>query len=244
LKSRNPVIFLNKASHSYKLQVRSIEFHITDLFDYNPFYLVAILLLFLLALLHRMIFASKALLHGALWLDRFLLALVANLSWLLLAILGVAVFLGLLGTSFHFQFTDFLGLEVAVLFLDGEGEGVGELLTIPMDVSLAHFDLNLSWDVITVLLGFSSTNNLLLAITVRISGLLASAVEFYSIRAGNVIDHLLFHIAVRCLDIAALVIILGSGINLVGCVTNTILSSETPLNLISLLQSLIMNGLY
>ena len=94
------------------------------------------------------------------------------------------------------------------------------------------------------MLRFPSTHDLLLAITIGLGSLLTSAVEFYSVRTGDIIDHFLFHVAVGSLDVTALIIILGGGINFVGCITNTVFSCETSLNLIGLLQSFIVNGLY
>ena len=85
----------------------------------------------------------KTLLHVAHRLEGLLLTLVTDLPGLLLAVLGVAVLLGLLGASLHFKLAYLLRLEVAVLFLHGEGEDIGELLTVPVHISLAHFHLDL-----------------------------------------------------------------------------------------------------
>ena len=76
-------------------------------------------------------------------LDGLLFALVADLPGLLLAVLGVAVLLSLLWTSLHLQLANFLWLEVAVLLLDWEGEDVGELFAVPVDIGLAYLDLYL-----------------------------------------------------------------------------------------------------
>ena len=70
-------------------------------------------------------------------LEGLLLALVADLPWLLLLLLG------LLRASLHFKLADLLWLKVAILLLDWEGEDVGELLAVPVDVSLAHLHLDL-----------------------------------------------------------------------------------------------------
>ena len=77
-------------------------------------------------------------------LQVLLLALVADLPWLLLAVLSVAVLLSLLGASLHLEFTDLLWLKVAVLLLDREGEDVGELLAVSVNISLAHLYLDLN----------------------------------------------------------------------------------------------------
>ena len=73
-----------------------------------------------------------------------LLALVADLPGLLLAVLGVAVLLGLLRASLHFKLTDLLRLKVAILLLNWKGEDVGELLAVPVDISFAHLHLDLN----------------------------------------------------------------------------------------------------
>ena len=71
--------------------------------------------------------ADHPLLLVAQWLD---VALVADLSGLLLAVLDVAVRLGFLGTSFHLELVDFLWLETVDLLLSWEREAVGKLLAI------------------------------------------------------------------------------------------------------------------
>merc|ERR1719308_441415 len=130
------------------LQVASIELHVTDLLHHNLLDLVAILLLLVLTLLHGFVDTFLPRLHRAHRLQSLLLALVTDLPGLLLAVLDVAVFLGLLRASLHLQLTDLLGLEMAVLLLNWEGEDVGELLTVPMHVSLAKLHLDLSWDIV------------------------------------------------------------------------------------------------
>ena len=104
---------------------------------------MAILLNLILTILNRLVDALYPRLHFTLGLKGFLLALIAHLPGLLLAVLSVAVLLGLLRASLHFQLTNLLWLEVAVLLLYWEGEDVGELLTIPVNISLAHFHLDL-----------------------------------------------------------------------------------------------------
>ena len=104
---------------------------------------MAVLLVLGLALLLWNVFASPALLHITHWLDRPFLALVTDLPGLLLALFGVAVFLGFLRANLHLQFTDLLRLKVAVLLLHWEGKDIGELLAIPVDISLAHLHLDL-----------------------------------------------------------------------------------------------------
>ena len=89
------------------------------------------------------VLACEPLFHVAQRLNRLLLALIADLPGLLLAVLGVAILLGFLGTSLHLQLADLLRLEVAVLLLNWEGEDVGELLAVPVDIGLAHLNLNL-----------------------------------------------------------------------------------------------------
>ena len=104
---------------------------------------MAVLLVHVIAGLLRLVRADQPLLGVAQGLDGFLLTLITNLPGLLLAVLGVAVLLGLLRASLHLKFADLLGLEVAVLLLNWEGEDVRKLLAIPVYVSLAYFYLDL-----------------------------------------------------------------------------------------------------
>merc|ERR1719233_2151567 len=131
-----------------KLQIPSIKFHIAYFLEYHLLDLVTILLVHVIAGLHRLIGTDQPLLCIAQGLDCLLLTLIANLPGLLLAVLGVAVFLGLLRASFHLELANLLGLKMAVLLFDWEGEDVGELLAVPVHVSLADLNLDLSRDVI------------------------------------------------------------------------------------------------
>merc|ERR1711942_633109 len=112
---------------------------------------MAVLLLLVIAGLDRLVGADQPFLDIAHRLDALLLALVTDLPGLFLAVLGVAVLLGLLGASLHFKLANLFGLEVAVLLLNWEGEDIGELLAVPVHVSLANLHLDLSWDVVTIL---------------------------------------------------------------------------------------------
>ena len=127
----------------FRSQIRCIELHIAHLFNNNFLHLVAVLLGLVLALLHWFVDACQTLLHVTEGLDGLLLALVADFPGLLLAVLGVAVLLGLLRASLHLHLADLLGLEVTVLLLNWEGEDVGELLAVPVDIGLAHLHLDL-----------------------------------------------------------------------------------------------------
>ena len=126
------------------LQVASIKLHVTNFLKHDLLHLMAILLVLLLAGLLWLVGTNQPLLFLAHRLDGLLLALVTNLPGLLLAVLGVAVLLGFLGTSLHFKLADLLRLEMTVLFLYREGEDIGELFTIPVHISLASFHLNLN----------------------------------------------------------------------------------------------------
>merc|ERR1711982_250908 len=131
-------------------QVTGVEFHITNFLKDNLLDLVAVLLVLIPASLLRLIGADQPVLHNTHWLQRLLLALVTDLPGLLLAVLSVAVLLGLLRASLHLQLAYLLRLEVAVLLLNREGEDVGELLAVPVHVSFANLDLDLSWNVVTI----------------------------------------------------------------------------------------------
>merc|ERR1712183_1012393 len=225
------------------LQVRSIKLHVTNFFHDHLLHLVAVLLSLVLALLLGDVLAGKPLLHVAQGLDGLLLALVADLPGLLLAVLGVAVLLSFLWASLHFQLADLLGLEVAILLLYWEGEDVGKLFAVPVDIGLAHLNLDLSRDVIAILLRSSRTNNLFLTVAIVFGCLLALAIELDGVRASDVVDGLLFHVAVGCLHITALIVVLRGGVNVVCGVAHPVLPSEAPLYLVGLLKRLVVDGL-
>merc|ERR1719334_1204326 len=134
------------------------------------------------------------------------LTLITDFPRLLLTILGVAVLLGLLGSSLHLQFTDLLRFKVTVLFRSSRASDIRSTVTII----------------------FSRFNSL--------------TVKFDSIRASNIIDHFLLHVAIRCLHINALVVIFSGRVNLKGSVADPILASEAPLNLVSFFQGFVMNS--
>merc|ERR1719233_1644861 len=226
------------------LQIRCIELHIANLFKHHLLHLMAVLLLLVPALLLTWhVETLKTLLHVAHRLESLLLALVTDLPGLLLAILGVAVLLGLLGASLHLKFADLLGLEVTVLFLHGEGEDIGELLAVPVHISLAHFHLDFSGDVVAIMLGYLLTHDTLGPIAIVLSALVPLTVELETIGTSHVIDDLLLHVTIRSLKVRALVVILGGHVNLVGGVANPVLAREAPLHLVRFLQGLVVDGL-
>merc|ERR1719504_52671 len=173
--------------HKSFLQVLGVKLHVTNLLDHHLLHLVAVLLGLLPAALHRSVAADQPLLQVTDRLDGLLLALVTDLPGLLLAVLGVAVLLGLLWASLLLQLADLLGLEVAVLLLHWEGEDIGELLAISVDISLAHLDLDLSGDVVAILLRGPRADNLLLPIAIVLSRHLPLAVELHGVSAGHVV---------------------------------------------------------
>merc|ERR1719342_501685 len=226
-----------------KLQIPSVEFHITNFLKNNLLHLVAVLLVLIPASLLRLVGADQPILHNANRLQGLLLALVTDLPGLLLAVLGVAVLLGLLRSSLHLQLTDLLGLEMTVLLLNWEGEDVGELLAVPVHISLADLDLDLSGDVVAILGWFPVAHNTFGPVSVVLGALVPLAVEFNRVCAGNIINDLFLHVAVRGLHVGALVIVLGGHVDLVGRVTHPVLASEAPLHLVSLLKCLVVDGL-
>merc|ERR1711875_206685 len=226
-----------------KLQVPSVEFHITHLLENNLLDLVAILLVLIPASLLRLVGADQPVLHNTDWLQRFFLALVTDLPGLLLAVLGVAVLLSLLGASLHLKFTDLLRLEVAILLLNWEGEDVRELLAVPVHVSLANLHLDLSRNVVTILSRFPAADHTLGSIAIVLGGLIPLAVEFHGVGAGNVVDYLFLHVAIRSLHVSALIVVLGSHVDLIGGVAHPVLAGEAPLHLVGLLKGLVVNRL-
>merc|ERR1719407_216530 len=228
----------------YHLQIRCIKLHIAHLLDDYFLHLVAVLLSLVLTLLNWFVDAGQTLLHVTKGLDGFLLALVADLPGLLLTVLGVAVLLGLLWTSLHLHLANLFRLEVAVLLLNWEGKDVGELFAISVDIGLAYLDLDLSRNVIAILLRGPRTHDLLLSITVVLCRLLPLAVKLDSIGAGDVVDCFFLHVAIGSFHVAALVVILGGGVNVVSGVAHPVLPCEAPLDLVSLLKSLVMDSLH
>merc|ERR1711875_67254 len=112
-----------------------------------------------------------------------------------------------------------------------------------MHGSLANLDLDLSWDVVTVLSRFPAADHTLGSIAIVLGGLIPLAVELNGVGAGNVVDHLFLHIAIRSLHVGTLVVILRSHVDLVSGVAHPVLASEAPLHLISLLKCLVVDRL-
>ena len=83
----------------------------------------------------------------------------AGLSGLHLAVLGVAVLPSLLGTGLHLELASLLWLEMVVLLHILEREGIGELLAVPVHVSLESLYL--------VLLGESTPGFLSIGISAQ-----------------------------------------------------------------------------
>merc|ERR1719309_720509 len=227
-----------------ELQIFGVEFHIADFF-YNDFlHFIAVLLLLLTAMLLRVVSTSKSILHVTQRLDGLLLTLVTNLPWLLPAILGIAVFLSFLWSCLHLKLTNFFRLKVTILLLHRERKDVRELLAVPVDVGLTHLDLNLSRDIVTVLLGSPLTDDLLLTVPIILSRLFPLAIKYHSVSACDIINCLFFHKAVGSLDIATLVVVFRSCINVIRGITHTIFACEASLYLIGFLESLVMNGFH
>merc|ERR1719470_43191 len=225
------------------LQVRCIELHVAYFLQNHLLHLVAVLLLLGPDILHRLVHALKTWHRYAYRLEGLLLALVTDLPGLLLAVLGVAVLLGLLGASLHLQLADLFRLEMAILLLHGEGEDIGELFAVPVDISLAHLDLDLSGDVVTIVFILPVTDNTLGPIAVVLGALVPLAVKHHGVGAGHIIYHLLLHVAIRRLQVRTLVIILGGHVDLVSGVADSIFACETPLDLVRLFQGLVVNCL-
>merc|ERR1712112_83417 len=214
------------------LQIASVEFHITLFFEDNLLHLVAVLLLLVPAGLLGLVGADQPVLRNTYWLQGLLLALVTDLPGLLLAVLGVAVLLRLLRASLHLKLADLLWFEVAVLLLHWEGEDIGELLAVPVHVSLADLDLDLSRDVVTILGRLPVAHNTFRSISIVLCALVPLAVEFNRVCAGNIVDDLFLHVAVGSLHVGTLIVVLGGHVDLVGGVTHPVLTSEAPLDLV------------
>merc|ERR1711875_6553 len=112
-----------------------------------------------------------------------------------------------------------------------------------MHVSLANLDLDLSWDIVTILSRFPTADHTLGSIAIVLGGLVPLTVKLHGVGAGNVVDYLLLHVAIRGLHVGALIVILRSHVDLVRGVAYPVLASETPLHLVSLLQCLVVDRL-
>merc|ERR1711875_150734 len=103
--------------------------------------------------------------------------------------------------------------------------------------------MDLSGDVVTILSWLSVANNSLRTVAIILGALVPLAIELHGVCAGDIVDHLLFHEAIRSLHVSALVVILGGHVYLVCGVAHPVLTSEAPLHLVCLLQCLVMNSL-
>merc|ERR1719435_416903 len=208
---------------------------ITRLLRHNLLDLMTVLLIHVITRLLRLVGADQPLLGVAQGLDGFLLALITDLPELLLAVLGVAVLLGLFGASLHLKFANLLGLEVTILLLDWKGEDVGKLLAVPVNVSLADLHLDLSGDVVAALSWFPMTHDTLKSIPIVLGTLVPLTIELHGVSTGNIVYHLLFHVAVGSLHVGALVVILSCHVDLIGGVAHPVLPSEASLPLVGFL---------
>merc|ERR1719481_2497333 len=178
------------------LQVRCIKLHIANFFQDDLLNLMAVLLRLILTLLNRFVSALQAVLSLAHFSQILLLALVADLPGLFLTVLGVAVLLGLLWSSLHFELANFLWLEVTILLFHGEGKDVREFLAVSVNIGFAHFDLNLTRYVVAVLSWLPITDHSLWPIPIVFGGLVPLAIKFYGVRACDIVDNFLLHIAI------------------------------------------------
>merc|ERR1711875_143183 len=112
-----------------------------------------------------------------------------------------------------------------------------------MHVSLANLNLDLSWDVVTILSRFPAADHILGSIAIVLGGLVPLTVELHGVGTGNVVDYLFFHIAIGGLNVCALIVILGSHIDLVCGIAHPIFASEAPLHLVCLLEGLVVDRL-
>ena len=147
-----------------------------------------------------------------------LLSILAHLADNGLALLGVGVLLGLLGSGADLQLALLHGLVVAVLLLHGEGNLVGELLAPLVSTGLAQLLAHLPGGVVA-LLGWS-----LLAShgSLAVLGLVLAAVEVDGEDAGPVLDNLLLVPAVLVVNVHALEVVLGGDGQVVHGVTDAV----------------------
>ena len=94
-------------------------------------------------MLLRLIATLNPPLHRADWLDHFLGNLVADFPGNLLAVLSVGVLLSLLDPAPALNFTNLLWFKMAILFLVGNRDQVGELLAVLVSVHVTLLSVNL-----------------------------------------------------------------------------------------------------
>merc|ERR1719193_420916 len=89
---------------------------------------------------------------------------------------------------------------------------------------------------LAALSGFPSANNTLWSIPIVLGALVPLAVKFHRVGTGDIVDHLFLHVAIGGFHVRALVVILGSHVDLVGGVAHPVLASEASLHLVGLLK--------
>merc|ERR1719452_467888 len=171
------------------LKVVGGELVVADLHLGLDLLLVAVLLGLLHALLLGHVGARQAGLLLAAWHDLLDLAGLADVPGHGLAVLAVAVPLGLLVPRPLLQLAHLLGLEVAVLPLLGLGVLVGHLLAVSAVLGLAHLGPHLSGGLVAALPGdLLAGGEHAVALHTQLGGLLLLAVEVEGFLARDVHD--------------------------------------------------------
>jgi len=175
--------------------------------------------------------------------DHFLgLNLIADLPRDRGAVLTVAVTLCLSGPVPSLQLTDLLGLKVAILFLHRDGERVGELLAESTVHGTAHFFVDSSRRIVTIL-PWNLVTDRLRSISTTSTFLLAT-LELYSILTSHVIQYGLLVLTIFVLKVTALEVILGVESDVICGVAEPVLDCGAHLHLVILLQCEIVNFLF
>merc|ERR1711942_550755 len=89
----------------------------------------------------------------------------------------------------------------------------------------------------------TTKDDALRAIAIILGALVPLAVKLHGVCTGHIVDDLLLHVAIRGLDIGALVIVFSGHVDFVRSITDSVLASEAPLDLVSFFQGLIVNSL-
>merc|ERR1719466_584739 len=152
-------------------------------------------------------------------------------------------FLAFLGRVFISNSQIFLGSKWQFCFSTGKGKML-ENFSQYLWTSVLHTSTWIFRNVIAILLGGPRTHNILLSISVVLCRLLPLAVELDCIGAGDIVDRFFLHVAIRSLHVAALVVILGGGVNVVSGVAHPVLPCKAPLDLVSLLERLVVDSLH
>jgi len=233
---------LKQNENGYRLNPRqriSLERLVAELLVADPLrgddlLLVAVLPVRLLTSLLRLVVTARPH-HLNTVRDEFLLLHgVTELPWDRCTVLSVAVTLSLPGSAPRLQPANLLGLEVAVLLLERQREGVRELLAVTLSLGPTQLITDSPRGVVAVLPGDPLAHSLLAVSTVNT--LLLTTLELHGLLTSHIIEDRLGILAVLVLQVSALEVIPGVDVDLEGCIADSLLDGGTHLHHVLLLQ--------